>query len=277
MFSQNLSLDSLMLAVVSTGSCVSLQNEIGYPVHHHRYLMQVPMLGARYVWIGSKTCCFLQQAEQLDQVGMASVTRISHFLMYSFKHCLAALKWNKLTQGVSIIFMLLFILFFSPNDWSRNGGWSVGWSSSVTGFPIAWLGSEIFLACHGIPPCLCWDWVCRCDLGQLYTGEEWKKTCIDFWRCLIVLMWPSVVDRILKFSDYHIHWKWPLSAFNMPKKVSSRAKLLNPHRDSDLTKVYAAPGTPAMCSRRTSNGHYHAHRGREQNSGWVERENEMFR
>ena len=45
-----------MLAVANTGCCVGLQNEIGYPAHRYRQLMQVPVLSARGILIGSETC-----------------------------------------------------------------------------------------------------------------------------------------------------------------------------------------------------------------------------
>ena len=43
----NLSLVLPVLAVANTGSCVCTQNEIGYPAHHYRQLMQVPVQSAR--------------------------------------------------------------------------------------------------------------------------------------------------------------------------------------------------------------------------------------
>ena len=46
---------------------------------------------------------------------------------------------------------------------------SVGLGFSVTGFPTAWLGSEVFLAYCGIPHVtyLCLGRICRCDLGTV--------------------------------------------------------------------------------------------------------------
>ena len=45
-----------VLAVANTCSCVGLQNKLGHPAHHYRHLMQVPVLSARGIWIGSETC-----------------------------------------------------------------------------------------------------------------------------------------------------------------------------------------------------------------------------
>ena len=45
-----------VLAVANTGSCVGLQNKIGLPANCHRQLMKVPVLSARGIVVGSKTC-----------------------------------------------------------------------------------------------------------------------------------------------------------------------------------------------------------------------------
>ena len=45
-FFQNLSRVFLVFAVANTHSCVGLQKKIGHPAHHHRQLMQVPVLSA---------------------------------------------------------------------------------------------------------------------------------------------------------------------------------------------------------------------------------------
>ena len=47
-----------MLAVANsnTGSCVGPRNKIGLLAHPYRQLMQVPVLSAGRILIGSKTC-----------------------------------------------------------------------------------------------------------------------------------------------------------------------------------------------------------------------------
>ena len=45
-----------MLAVANAGSCVGRQNKIGHPARCHGRLMQVPVLRAHGIQIGSKTC-----------------------------------------------------------------------------------------------------------------------------------------------------------------------------------------------------------------------------
>ena len=53
---QNLSRAFPVLDVANTGSSVGLLNMIGHPAHCYRQLMQVPVLRARGIQIGSKTC-----------------------------------------------------------------------------------------------------------------------------------------------------------------------------------------------------------------------------
>ena len=55
-FFRSLSRVFCLLAVASTDSCVGPQNEIGHPAHCYRHLMQVSMLSACRIWIGSKKC-----------------------------------------------------------------------------------------------------------------------------------------------------------------------------------------------------------------------------
>ena len=45
-----------MLAVANTNSCVGLQNKIGHHAHCYGQLMQVPVLSACRIYIGSKIC-----------------------------------------------------------------------------------------------------------------------------------------------------------------------------------------------------------------------------
>ena len=42
--------------MANAGSCVGQQTKIGHSAHHYRQLMQVPVLSARGIYIGSKTC-----------------------------------------------------------------------------------------------------------------------------------------------------------------------------------------------------------------------------
>ena len=44
-----------VLAVANTGSSVGPQNNIGHPAHRYRQMMQVPVLCAREIEVGSKT------------------------------------------------------------------------------------------------------------------------------------------------------------------------------------------------------------------------------
>ena len=44
-----------MLAVVNTGFCVDPYGKTGHPAHHYSQLMQVPVLSACGIYIGSKT------------------------------------------------------------------------------------------------------------------------------------------------------------------------------------------------------------------------------
>ena len=48
-----------VLAVANIGSCVGPQNKIGHPAHRHRQVKQVPVLSARGIKIGSKTCVIM--------------------------------------------------------------------------------------------------------------------------------------------------------------------------------------------------------------------------
>ena len=58
---------------------------------------------------------------------------------------------QKPTLGVSIIFVLQFLLFFSPNDGSRNDRRRIGCLGLIAiGLPTVGLGNETFEAC-GIP------------------------------------------------------------------------------------------------------------------------------
>ena len=47
-----------VLAVASAVSCVGQQNKIGHPARCHRRLMQVPVLSAHGIEIGSKMCYY---------------------------------------------------------------------------------------------------------------------------------------------------------------------------------------------------------------------------
>ena len=107
---------------------------------------------------------------------------------------------------------------------------SVGLGSSDTAFPIAWLGSETFLACYGIPHVihLCVDFVCS---RHWYNFETWVwihkgcKMCIQSfdrpevslcgWQdvrlqvqtnCLKT--WPCWILRTLSF----LHARWEVSS-----------------------------------------------------------------
>ena len=53
---QNLYQDFPVLAVANTSSCVDPQNKIGHPAYRYRQLVQVPVLSACGILIGSKTC-----------------------------------------------------------------------------------------------------------------------------------------------------------------------------------------------------------------------------
>ena len=54
-FFENLS-RVFVFSAANTGSCVVPQNEIGHPAHCYRRLMQVPVLSASGILLGSKAC-----------------------------------------------------------------------------------------------------------------------------------------------------------------------------------------------------------------------------
>ena len=58
-FPQNLSRAFPVFAVANTCSCVGPQNKIVHLVYRYRQLMQVPVLSARRIQIGSKTFYFI--------------------------------------------------------------------------------------------------------------------------------------------------------------------------------------------------------------------------
>ena len=45
-----------MSSAANADSFVGLQNEIGFPARRHKRLMQVPVLSARRIYVGSEAC-----------------------------------------------------------------------------------------------------------------------------------------------------------------------------------------------------------------------------
>ena len=60
-----------MLTLANTSSSVGLQNRIGHPAHRHRRLMQVPVLSARGIEMGSKTCAVVHHSNGIQTAPVA--------------------------------------------------------------------------------------------------------------------------------------------------------------------------------------------------------------
>ena len=70
---QNLSRVFPLLAVANTCSCVGQQNKTGHPAYRYRQLMQVPVLSARGIEIGYKTCVIVFLSLGSEVVDMIKV------------------------------------------------------------------------------------------------------------------------------------------------------------------------------------------------------------
>ena len=79
---------------------------------------------------------------------------------------------------LSYLYYCLFFFFLLPMTSHRMvADGSIGLGSSFSSFPTAWFGSEIFMACCGIPYVthLCLDWICRCDLSIVLFKRKARK------------------------------------------------------------------------------------------------------
>ena len=72
------------MAVDKTGSHVGPQNKTGHPAHSYTQLMQVPVLCARGIEIGSKTCgiVFLGLRSDIVDITLSSRERLVCSLKY---------------------------------------------------------------------------------------------------------------------------------------------------------------------------------------------------
>ena len=126
------------------------------------------------------------------------------FVLLCIKGRLVA--WECKNRHSAYLSYLYYNLLISPNNGSQNDGWWICWLGSslvLLDLPFAWLGSEICLACCGIPYVIHLHlvWVCNVTLWTYgFTGDKSCKICIDSWQCLVVLRWPWAVDRTLKSS-----------------------------------------------------------------------------
>ena len=89
-----------VLAVANTGSCVGPQNEIGHPAHH-RQLIEVPLLSARGIWIGSKICVVVSLGLHFKIVSIILTFRKRLMCSIQYEMCCVVFVslWNIVTDN----------------------------------------------------------------------------------------------------------------------------------------------------------------------------------
>ena len=98
-------------------SCVGPQDKVGHPVPHHRRMMQVPVLNAHGIWIGSITCVDVHYSRKI-----LVVYRIHRFLSEGNELCAGLYYRLKIVCWINVCVKYFEIVKKQQQQTDKNPG-----------------------------------------------------------------------------------------------------------------------------------------------------------